>query len=68
MALSKLEFDFDPFRLRYSIDGVKGGCRVPRRVRGLVAELAIRPFDVHVQPRRGTPLAVGAKFDSLGGL
>ena len=40
----------------------------PWRVRGFVPELAVRPFNVHVQPRRGSPLAVGAKLDSLGGL
>jgi len=24
-ALSNLEFDFDSFRLRYSVDGIEGG-------------------------------------------
>ena len=62
------ELDFDPFCLRYLVDGVEGPCGIPRLVRGFVAELTIRPLDVHVQSCRGTPLTVRAKLDSLGGV
>ena len=61
-----LELDFDSLCLRHLVDGVEGSCRVPGRVRGVVAELAVRPLDVHVQPGRGTPLPVGAKLDPFG--
>ena len=35
---------------------------------GVVAELPIRPFDVHIQPRRGTPLTIGTELDPFGGI
>src|SRR5579862_9570165 len=62
------ESDFDPFRLRHLVDGVKSCRRIPRRIRWFVAELTIRSFDVHVEPSRGTPLPVGAELDLLGGV
>ena len=62
-----LELSLDIF-LRHPVDGVEGGCRIPGRVREFVAELTVSSFDVHEEPRRGTPLAIGAKLDSLGGV
>jgi len=52
--------DLDPFRLGYFIDGVNVAGH-PWAVRGFVSKFAIRTFDVHIHPRGGDPLGVGAK-------